>query len=161
MTIRKTYLFSFLSILGLISFSLYLQFYDGVIPCPLCSLQRLAFITLGVVFLMGIILAPIYVARLFIHVISIVVAGTGIFLAGRQIWLQHFPSVAGNECGVSMQYMLEVLPFNEAMTKILAGSAECTQRGWEFLSLNMAEWSLVCFIVFLIVGLAQLIKEFR
>ena len=76
----------------------------------------------------------------------------GILLAGRQVWLQFFFPGDPAECGVSIQYMLQVLTFKEMAQKIFAGSAECTQRGWEFLQLNMAEWSFIWFILLLIVA---------
>lgn len=148
MRTKLIYFLSFIFILALLLFSIYLQIFDGVIPCPLCTLQRLTFGLLGILFLIGILISKRLIGRSIINFLSLLTAGLGIFLAGRQIWLQHFPSDSGNACGVSLQYMLQVLPFNEAISKILAGSAECTQRGWEFLYLNMAEWALLWFSLF-------------
>jgi len=84
-----------------------------------------------------------------INLLSAMTALGGVFFAGRQIWLQHFASAGSAECGVSLQYMMKILPLNEVMRKILEGSTECTQRGWEFFHLNMAEWALAWFTLFL------------
>lgn len=149
MSKRLNYFLGFLLIFTLVLFSFYLQIYDGVIPCPLCTLQRLAFISLGFIFLCGIFSSSWPWARLLTSLFAIVVAIIGIFLSGRQIWLQHYPSGESDACGVSLEYMLQVLPLNEVFQKILVGSSECSQRGWEFLNLNVAEWSFLWFLLFL------------
>ena len=51
LTPRLGYLAGFLACAGLLAFSLYLQYYEYQNPCPLCILQRVAFIALLVVFL--------------------------------------------------------------------------------------------------------------
>lgn len=148
MRIRSIYFLSFIFILALLLFSVYLQIFQGMVPCPLCTLQRLTFAILAILFLIGLFVSQHLIFRSIINFLALLASGLGIFLAGRQIWLQHFPSSAGNECGVSLQYMLQVLPFNEAMGRILTGSAECAQRGFELLNLNMAEWALIWFGLF-------------
>jgi disulfide bond formation protein DsbB len=80
--------------------------------------------------------------------ICILFSAVGMGLAIRQVWIQHNPSAGASECGVSLQYMLQVLPLHEVMQKILVGSAECTVRSWEFLSLGMAAWAIVWFALF-------------
>jgi len=57
--------------------------------------------------------------------------------------------------------MLQVLPVNQALQKIFQGSAECTQRGWEFLHMNMAEWALIWFFLFLLMTFCLFIEEFK
>jgi len=158
MSIRSTYFFGFIIICGLLLTSLYLQFFEGIIPCPLCTLQRLSFGLLGILFLFGTLLHSKRFGRLLINFLSILTSLLGIGLAVRQIWLQHFAANGSSECGVSLQYMIQVLPLNEVLQKIFAGSAECTQRGWEFLSFNMAEWALIWFTLFLIMTAYLLVK---
>jgi disulfide bond formation protein DsbB len=149
MSIRLHYLLGFLIISGLIGVSLYLQFYDGVEPCPLCTLQRLSFFALGLLFFLGLIFASFKFMRYFLNIFLVLFSLVGMFLAGRQVWIQHFPPPGNAECGVSLQYMMQVLPFNQLIQKILEGSAECTKGGgFTFLSLNMAEWSLIWFVLF-------------
>src|SRR6516165_1339554 len=138
MSIRSTYFLGFIAIGILLSTSVDLQLFEGIIPCPLCTLPRLSFGLLGVWFLIGIILHAKRGARLFINSLCGLTSIIGIFLAGRQIWLQHFPSPNNSECGAGLQYMMQILPVNQVMQKIFEGSAECSQRGWEFLHLNMA-----------------------
>lgn len=161
MTTRSPYLLSFLAISGILATSLYLQFFKGVIPCPLCTLQRLSFALLGILFFIGIFLNQKRFGRVFVNLLCSVASVIGIIFASRQIWLQQFPSADMGECGVSLQYMLTVLPLKDVVAKIFSGGTECAQRGWEFLHLSMAEWALIWFLGFLFLSLFLLVKEWR
>jgi disulfide bond formation protein DsbB len=46
--------------------------------------------------------------------------------------------------------MLHRYPVGEMVRKVLAGSGECAQVNWTFLHLSIAEWSLICFVLFVI-----------
>lgn len=156
MSIRFTYLAGFIAICALLLASLYLQYVEGIMPCPLCMLQRFSFGLIGVIFFLGIFIHASRVGRLFVNLLSVLFSLVGMGLAGRQIWLQHFTTGTSSECGVSLQYMVQALPVNEVIQKIFAGSAECTQRGWEFLTLDMAEWALICFILLFLLSIRLL-----
>jgi len=160
MSTRLYYLLGISLISLLLLTSIYLQLFEGIIPCPLCTLQRLTFGLLGILFLAGLFLYARKWGRLIIDSLLALSSILGIFLAGRQIWLQHVPS-PNNECGVSLQYMAQVLPFNELIKKIFEGSAECSKQGWVFMHLNMAEWALVWFVLFLLFSLHLLLKEIK
>jgi disulfide bond formation protein DsbB len=159
MSTRLIYTFGFLLISALLLTSLYLQYFDGVIPCPLCTLQRLCFVLLGGLFLIGIVAPAKRLLHQSLNILMVVASLLGIFLSGRQIWLQHFPSADSSECGVSLQYMMKVLPLNEVVQKIFSGTAECTQRGFEFLTFNMAEWALIWFVLFLLLSVHLVLKK--
>lgn len=161
MTIRLTYLLSLVVTIFLLLISIYLQFYVGILPCPLCTLQRCTFVLLGILFFFGIFLCEKFWGRMLINTLISLISILGLFLAGRQVWLQNFATADNNECGVGLQYMIQVLPLNEVLKKIFAGGSECTQRGWEFLHLNMAEWSLIWFSLFLLTSIYLFLKEFK
>lgn len=159
MSTRLAYLLGFITICALLSTSVYLQIFQGIIPCPLCTLQRLSFALIGILFLIGTLLHRKRLGRIFINSLSLLTAGLGLFFSGRQIWLQHFPSADNSECGVSIQYMMQAFPLQEVIAKIFTGSAECTQRGFEFLYMNMAEWAFVWFAGFIILAIYLLKKD--
>lgn len=161
MSIRSTYLSGLIITIFILVVSAYLQFVDGILPCPLCTLQRITFGLVGIICLIGIFLHGKFWGRIFINCLLIVASLLGIFLAGRQIWLQRFPTSISNECGVSIQYMMQVLPLNEVIQKIFEGSAECTRQDWEFLHFNMAEWALIWFVLFLLMTVFLFLKEVR
>ncbi len=141
----------------LLAASIYFQVFDGFIPCPLCMLQRTAFGMLSLLFLLGLISAH-RIMRLLTSIFASLFSLLGIFLAGRQIWLQHFPPTDGTECSVSIQYMMQVLPWHEVLQHVIKGGAECSQRGFELLMLNMAEWSFISFIAIFVLTLFLLRK---
>lgn len=160
MSMRSIYLTGFIIVTSLLLTSIYFQVFKGMMPCPLCTLQRLSFGFLGILFLIGVFISR-HSIRLIINFLCSLASLAGLIFAGRQVWLQHFPSADSSECGVSLQYMMQVLPVNEVVEKIFSGSAECTERGWEFLQMNMAEWSLICFAGFLLISIWLVIKELR
>jgi disulfide bond formation protein DsbB len=142
---RTRYFFAFIAIAVLLSYSFYVQTYEGFQPCPLCSLQRLAFGLVGLSFLLGFLTYRYKITRLIYCSTGLLFAIAGFALAARQTWIQLYPSSDTSECGVSLQYMLQVLPWHEVAKKILAGTAECSQRAWSLLGFSMAEWSALCF----------------
>lgn len=148
---RLTYFLGFIVIACLISSTFYLEKYAGFVPCPLCILQRLMLGLTGVAFFFGSLTSTRFWG--WFATLSLCL---GTFLAGRQVWLQHLPLNPNADCGVSLQFLLKVLPFDQALSRILQGSAECAQKGWEFLHLSLAEWSLGCFILLLLLSLFQL-----
>ena len=161
MSQRWLYSIAFLTIVLLLLFSVYLQIFKGVIPCPLCTLQRLTFGLLGIIFVIGVLVARFRISRFVINGCAAFTSLLGIFLAGRQIWLQHFPSAATEECGVSIQYMMQILPLREVIPKIFQGSVECSQQGWSFFYLDMAEWAFIWFGIFLTFALYSIAKDYR
>lgn len=161
MSMRSTYFFGFVIICLLLTTSVYLQLYKNVIPCPLCTLQRISFVLLGILFLLGLFIYKKFFSRIAINFFSMMISLCGMSLAARQIWLQHFATAGSSECGVSLQYMLQVLPLSQTFQKVFEGSAECTQQGWEFLSLNMAEWALTWFIIFFAMSLYLFLIGFK
>lgn len=159
MSKRFIYTAGFIVILLLLGTSIGLQIFDGIMPCPLCTLQRISFGLIGIFFFIGIFVYRSRIATQLINFLSLIASCLGGFFAGRQVWLQYFPTGDSSECGVSLQYMMQALPLSEVAQKIFSGSAECSQRGFEFLWLNMAEWALVWFVLFFFTSFYLLVKK--
>ena len=132
---------------SLLAFALYLQYVQHQEPCPLCILQRIAFIAMMVVFAAAALHDPLRRGAIVYSVVLVVLAGTGGAVAARQVWLQHLPSHLVPACGPGLGYMIERFPLYQALQKILAGSGECAESGWSFLGLTIAGWSLVWFVI--------------
>lgn len=146
---RPYYFILALSCSGLLAFGIfYLERTLGLAACPLCILQRIAYIAIVVIAFIACIHAPqgiglrIYSGLIFISAII------GAIIAGRQVYLQHLPADKIPECGPGLDYMLAVFPLGETLRMVFTGSGECAEVKWRFLSLSIAEWSLVCFSVF-------------
>jgi len=147
MNARTGYAIGFLICAALLGFALYLQYYEEQDPCPLCILQRVAFIALAIIFLIGALHGPHRRGAIVYSTLLFVTASIGASIAGRQVWLQHLPPDKVPACGPGLQYMLEQFPLSQALTKIFAGSGECAEAGWRFLGLTIADWSFVWFVV--------------
>jgi disulfide bond formation protein DsbB len=142
---RLFYLAVFIGCISLLGFGLYLEHAQGLEPCPLCIFQRIAYIVVGLIALVATIHNPANWMRFVYGGLTIITAGVGLGVAGRQTWLQHLPADQVPECGPGLDYMLEVFPLADALKMVLSGSGECAEVQWTFLSFSIAEWSIVCF----------------
>jgi disulfide bond formation protein DsbB len=145
---RTQFLLGFIACAGLLAYAFYVQFQDGLEPCPLCIFQRVAFAVLGLVFLIGGLHAPkVAAGRRVYGVLSVLAAGVGIAIAGRHVWLQNLPPDQVPTCGPGLDYMIDAMPISGVIRKVLTGSGECASVDWTFLGLSMPAWTLVCFVV--------------
>ena len=147
LTPRLGYGTGFLVCVALFAFALYLQYYEQQEPCPLCIVQRIVFIALGVVFLVAALHGSGSMGSMVYSGVLFVLAGIGAAIASRHVWLQHLPKNQVPECGPGLEYMLRKFPLLQVLDKILAGSGECAEVGWTFLGLSIAGWSLLWFVL--------------
>ena len=147
LTPRLGYLAGFLICGGLILYALYLQYYEYQDPCPLCLLQRVVYIALMVVFLLGALHGPRRTGAVVYSTLLVLVSLIGAGIAGRHVWLQHLPKDKVPECGPGLGYILDRFPLVNALEKIFRGSGECAEAGWRLMGLSIAEWSLVWFVL--------------
>ena len=147
LTPRLGYLAGLLICGALFAFALYLQYYEYQNPCPLCILQRIAFIAMMVVFLAGAIHGPRRTGAIICSTLLVIIAAIGAGIATRHVWLQHLPKDQVPECGPGLEYMLNKFPLTQALEKVFRGSGECAEVGWTFLTLSIAEWSLAWFVL--------------
>ena len=138
---------------ALMGAALWLQHVEGLEPCPLCVLQRVAVMAIGAVMLAGAVHDPATVGRRIYGVAIALTALAGTALAGRHVWLQSLPPDQVPECGPGLEYMLNAFPLAEAIGIVLRGSGECAEVQWTFLSLSIPQWTLLMFIAFALFGL--------
>lgn len=154
----RNYLIAFLITLALIGVASYLQYFEGILPCPLCSIQRLILYTISFLFFLGIFASNRAIGRISIGVVSALCSFIGIIFSGRQVWLQYYPPHNVGNCELSLRYMLDVLPLNEVIKRVFIGGTDCSRVDWQFLHLSLAQWSLICFIFFFFFAMRQLKK---
>ena len=147
LTPRLGYSAGFLICVLLFAFALYLQYYEYQNPCPLCILQRIAFLALMAVFLAGATHGPRRAGAYCYSTLLVIIAAIGAGIAMRHVWLQHLPKDRVPECGPGLEYMLNKFPLVQALEKVFRGSGECAEVGWTFLGLSIAGWSLVWFVL--------------
>ena len=158
-TARNSYIFLLVCVVGLMGYGLYSQYVDGLQPCPLCMTQRFFYCLIGLWALLALLQRPGAIGRKVYAVLLSLSALGGIASAGRQVWLQHLPPEQVPACGPDLAYMLDVLPFNEVLIALIAGDGNCAEIDWQFLGLSMAEWSLLWFIVLLLVSIRTALRS--
>ncbi|MEO8747296.1 MAG: disulfide bond formation protein B [Rhodanobacter sp.] len=142
---RTSFLIGFVACVGLLAFALYAQYVLGMSPCPLCVLQRIAFLFMGLVFLLGGIHAPSGRARWVYAGLAAAGATCGIVIAGRHLWIQSLPPDLVPSCGPGIGYLFDAFPFATMLHKVFTGSGECAKLE-PILGLPMPAWSLIWFV---------------
>jgi disulfide bond formation protein DsbB len=126
----------------LISGALYLQHFQGLEPCPLCILQRFAFIGVGVLSLIAALLAPRPAAR-WVGVLALLAALAGGGTSANHVRIQLNPESLA--CGPGLSVMLENFPLTEVLPKIFRGSGDCGAIDWSLLGLSLPAWAGIWF----------------
>jgi disulfide bond formation protein DsbB len=156
---RQQFLLGFLACVGLMAYALYSQHVLGYEPCPLCTFQRVAVIALGIVFLVGGLVAPrTGRGRATWGVLAVLMSLVGIAIAGRHVWMQNLPPEAVPACGPPLEFLRETLPLVDVIKKVLTGSGQCATIDWTLLGLSMPAWVLIAFVV---LGLWAALAAFR
>jgi protein dithiol:quinone oxidoreductase len=127
----------------LMGFALYAQYVLLLDPCPLCVLQRVATIALGLIFLVAALHHPSAWGRYVYVALILIAAGDGAAVAGWHWHLQNLPPSEVPACGPGLNYMLENFPLSEALQMVFKGSGECAEVAWNFLGLSMPAWVFV------------------
>ncbi len=148
----------FLACAGLMGYALYAQYALGLAPCPLCIFQRVATIATGILFLIAAIHNPrITGARVYGALIGIAALG-GMLVSARHVWIQAQPPGTVAACGADLDYLLEIMPVTEVVSKVLTGSGECGKIDWTLLGLSMPWWVAMSLAV---VGAWALVVNFK
>jgi disulfide bond formation protein DsbB len=125
---------------ALIGYALYAEHVLGLAPCPLCIFQRMAVIAIGFIFLIAALHNPRGWGRTLYGSLIVLAALIGIGIAARHIWIQAQPPGTVAACGADLNYMMEILPLKEVISKVLTGSGECGEINWRMLGLSMPWW---------------------
>ena len=155
---RAWFFIGFLACSGLILIALYLQHFQNLEPCPLCMLQRVAFIALGLVFLIGALHGPGKTGNRVYALVSLIPALTGLGLEVRHVWLQYYPPEYVS-CAGDFYSQLERMPLGRLISNALRATGDCSKVDWTMLHLSVAEWSLIWFVLLTIVSLFVLVRK--
>lgn len=163
LSLRHGYLAGFLSCVGLMAAAYYFEYALFLDPCPLCMVQRLATILIGLGFLLAFIAAPragqpanwwLRSALLF----TLAACIFGLWAAEHHIWIQNLPPEDVPACGPSFEYMMQTLPLTDLLSIMLKGNGNCAEVNWSFIGLSMPAWVLIWFVGFTLATLFALFK---
>ena len=144
---------------AMLCFGLYLQQSLGLVPCPMCIVQRYALVLIAIVAaLTGL------GSRKATHIagasLLVALALAGAYVAARQSWLQWYPPEV-QSCGRDLYGMIETFPLKRVIPMLFRGSGDCTKVDWTFLGGSIANWSFLWFCAMALVGSALIWRRAR
>ena len=146
-TRRNLLLTGFLCSVLLIAYALYSQYVLGLEPCPLCILQRVAVIALGLSFLLMALKHPqTKQSKFFASLLFTIISSAGVGIAARHVWLQNLPPDKVPGCGPGLDFMMANFPLSEVFQMVFSGSGECAEISWSFAFLSMPAWVIIWLI---------------
>lgn len=129
--------------LALLGGALYLQIAHGEAPCPLCILQRYAFLFIAIFAFLGAAMPGKRGVTLFEALVVISALG-GLAAASQHAWVLAHPM---ESCGVDiLQPIVDGLPPARLLPLIFEVQGFCTTPYPPILGLSLAQWALVAFI---------------
>jgi protein dithiol:quinone oxidoreductase len=131
---------------GLMCYALYEQYVVGLEACPLCILQRVALIVLGLVFAIAGLHAPRGAGARVYAVLGGLAALSGMGISGWHVRLQNLPPAEVPACGPGFDYIMDAFGWLGGLRVIFTGSGECATVNWEFLGLSMPAWVFLWFV---------------
>jgi disulfide bond formation protein DsbB len=134
----------------LLAFGFYLQYGQGLQPCPLCLVQRGFFMAVMAVCVLAALHRPGRLGTVIYALAAAAFSLGGAAVAGRQVWLQHLPPDKVPQCGPDLFFMVENFPLARTLKTLVSGTGECAAVDWTFLRLSIAEWSLLWFAAFVL-----------
>jgi disulfide bond formation protein DsbB len=149
----------FLACAGMMAYALYAEHVLYLMPCPLCVFQRMAVISLGIIFLIAALHDPSGRGRQIYSILMLLAAGAGIGVAGRHVWLQNLPADEVPACGPGFDYIVDAFPLADALKMIFSGSGECASIDWQFLGLSMPAWVVIAVTVTGVFGLWNNLRQ--
>ena len=137
----------FLACMSGMGFALYLQHYRNLEPCNMCIFQRVAMIGAGVFFLAGAVHGPKGGGgRWFWSGLAAVAGLAGAALAARHVWIQSLPADEVPACGGTLDYLFNMMPWQEVVKNVLRGDTDCAKINAAWLGLALPAWTLITFV---------------
>lgn len=158
---RLVFTLTALACAALLGYGYWLEYAEGLVPCPMCMMQRVCFMAVGAVALVAALHGPRRAGTFAYGALVVLFAGLGAGVATRQVWLQHLPPEQVPECGPGLEFMLEAWPLADVLRAALTGTGDCAEVVWRFLGLSIAEWSLVCFALMIAAHVTLLVLARR
>ena len=150
---RSGYLIGFAGCIGTVILALVIQTQYKLEPCPLCITQRMFFMGLGVLFLIGAFVKPASLMQKIFAALQVLTALGGAGWAIRHWYLQAHKNEIIADCGVGFDYMFDNFPLKKMFTLIFRGTGDCAAIDWTFLGLTLPQLALITFVGFTVYAL--------
>ena len=126
--------------------------------CPLCVLQRMLYLLLTLESIGAWLLAGSRIGQRVAALVMVATTLTGVWIAAYQTWLQRFAK--GVSCTADQPWWEEFVSWAGSQWPLLfEASGLCSEAGWKFIGLSIAEWSLVAFTSMTFAMLVNLLRK--
>jgi disulfide bond formation protein DsbB len=133
--------------LALLLVALYLQLVEKMLPCPLCVMQRYAFIGIGLSCVIALIL-PRAVRRVG-FALGFGSALFGIGSAAYHLWVLAYPEI---KCGIDpLETGLNKIILADVLPVLLKADGLCDTPYPPILGLSIPAWAMIWFLIFALV----------
>ena len=156
---RQIHLIVFLLVGSLLGYAAYSMKVLGLEACTLCITQQFFYCLIGLTSFIAFLNNPQpFYSRIYSVFISLS-ALAGLWISGRQLWLQGLPEDEVPLCGPPLEYIIDVFPFADVINALFMGDGNCAEISWQFLGLSMAGWSFIWFGVIIILSILAIKKS--
>lgn len=143
--------------LALLGAGLYLQLVLHMLPCPLCVMQRYAFLAVAICSLLGYFLkrggAGVAAG------LGILATVAGMAVAGWHLWIKANPGVS---CGIDpLETSLNKIATARLFPMLFQADGLCTTDYPPILGLSIPQWSLFWFVVFALALVTVVVRARR
>jgi len=140
----RTLFFMGLVPVALLMVGLYLQHVVGLVPCPMCIVQRYLMVMVATT---AFLLAAFRSGKVqaVAYALLALESFAGAYVAAMQSWLQWYPPEVVM-CGRDFYGMIETFPLKRAIPMIFKGGGDCSVVDWTLLGGSVANWSFVAFM---------------
>lgn len=154
--VRQGLLLTLLGSLSIVAAAFLYEKLTGLLPCPLCWLQRWVFIGFAAVSFLALLTQKSQGLRWFWALVFLLLTASGVGVALRHLYIKLNPQSVS--CGMDVEALLDFFPLHEALSKMFAGTSDCAQQA-DFLGLPLPSWSLAGYLVLGALAIASLLSR--
>jgi len=133
--------------------ALFMELILGLAPCPLCMMQRVWVVLVGLIAWLGAMHNPRFGIYPLLGCFAAVVGGG---FSIRQLYLQSLPADQVPACGPDLAYMLDAFPMADILTAMTSGTGDCAAVSASLFGISIPGWTLVGFIILLLSNIQQI-----
>jgi disulfide bond formation protein DsbB len=142
--------------LGLVGGGVVMAQMLGLAACPLCIIQRMLYLLLAAIALPGLMVGR--GGRVVVALLLAATAAAGVFVAGYQVWIQRFAQEVN--CSANQPWWERLVDWaGERAPLLFEANGLCSDPAWKFLSLSIADWSLLIFSGLFLFSLYALLRQ--
>jgi len=143
----RVFIIGLLASVAVLGVAYYLQHVENLDPCPWCIVQRLGFMAIALLALIGLLHRPGPAGAVLYGTLGALIGAGGAAAAGYQIWLQNDPERATACVGSPVETFLDTVSIGDLWPNFLQYDGPCTLKPWALFGLGIPEWSLVWYVI--------------